>query len=81
MDPQEARERFVKRLLDKIDDTNFPSNELLSRVEGSIGTTDELTQYAEILIKKVEGTQFPSNELLDRVEGVVARLAAVGDEQ
>jgi hypothetical protein len=81
VDPQEARERFVKSLLDKMDDTNFPSNELLSRVEASIGTTDELTDYAERLIKKVEDTRFPSNELLGRVEGVVARLAAAGDDR
>jgi hypothetical protein len=79
VDPQEVRQRFVKSLLDKIDGTQFPSNELLGRVESSLTSEEELAEYAEILLKKVENTKFPSNEILMRLEGVVQQLEAAGD--
>jgi len=76
VDAQELRTRFMKSLLNKIDETSFPSAELLSRVEASLATHDELAEYGEILVKKVEDTRFPSAELLGRVETVVAELTA-----
>ena len=76
MDAQELRTRLNKSLLNKVEETNFPSSEMLSRVEATLATHDELAEYGEMLVKKVEGTRFPSSELLARAETIVAELAA-----
>jgi len=76
VDPQEVRQKFLEILLDKIEDTTFPSNELLSRVESSLTSPEELADYAELLLEKIAGTRYPSNDILMRIEGVVQQLEA-----
>ena len=81
MDGQDLRSRYIKSLLEKIEETNFPSNDMLSRVEASLTSRDELAEYGEILVKKVEDTRFPSGELLGRTESVVAQLAEASERE
>jgi hypothetical protein len=68
------RRRIVESLLEKVEDTSFPSSSMLDRVESTIGTEEELSDYVEILVKKVEDTRFPSRELLDRIERIAGQL-------
>jgi hypothetical protein len=74
MDGVKLRSRIVDSLLEKVEDTRFPSTELLDRVESAIGTEDELAEYAEILVKKLEDTRFPSTELYARLERIAEQL-------
>jgi hypothetical protein len=74
MDGVKLRSRIVDSLLEKVEDTRFPSAELLDRVESAISTEDELAEYAEILVKKLEDTRFPSKELFDRLERIAGQL-------
>ena len=75
MDGQALRRRYIETMLEKIDDTMFPSNDLLDRLEATLVNEDELAEYGEILVKKVEDTKFPSTDLLRRLEAIVSRFA------
>jgi hypothetical protein len=75
VDGQALRRRYIDTMLEKIDETMFPSNDLLDRVEATLANEDELTEYCEILVKKVEDTQFPSGDLLRRLQAIVSRFA------
>jgi hypothetical protein len=81
MDGVKLRSRIVDSLMEKVEDTRFPSSELLDRVENAIRTEDELSEYAEILVKKLENTRFPSKELFNRLERIAEQLPVEQDEQ
>ena len=76
MNAAELNHRLVKSLLDKVEETRFPSAEMQDRVEQYIQTREEAADYAEALIAKIEDTRFPSRELVQRAEAAVNRLAA-----
>jgi hypothetical protein len=70
-----------------IEESPFPSTQMLDRVETSLSDRDALADYAEMLVKKVEDTRFPSTQLLKRIDETLARLeqqerleAARGDD-
>lgn len=74
MNASQLRERLTKNLLDEIGQVQFPSVTMLNRLEGMLGSADELGDYAELLVEKVEATRFPSISMLNRIDGVIARL-------
>ena len=74
MDAAELRERITKRLLDEIEELQYPSTTMLDRVEERLPDRDAVASYAEILAKKVEGTRFPSISLLNRLDRLASRL-------
>ena len=76
MNAQALRRRIVTMLLDKIEDTRFPSKPMLDRTEAALATPDDVEKYAEILLDKVEDTRFPSPELMGRLDRLVAALPA-----
>ena len=76
MNAAELNHELVQSLLEKVEETGFPSAEMQDRVEDNIGTREEAADYAEALIDKIKGTRFPSRDLVQRAEAAVARLAA-----
>jgi hypothetical protein len=61
-----AHDRYMQILLDRIEESHFPSGELMDRVEILLDA-DHVDQYLEILFEKVEGDRYPSKQLLDRI--------------
>ena len=76
MDGPALRRKILEAMLDKLEDTRFPSTMTLDGIQSSLSTEDELAAYAGILVDKLEDTRFPSTELYRRVDGIVARLPA-----
>jgi hypothetical protein len=61
-----AHDRYMRVLLDRIEGSQYPSGELMDRVEILLDR-EHVDEYVEILFEKVEGDQYPSKQLLDRI--------------
>ena len=75
MNAAELNHKLVQSLLEKVQETTFPSVEMQDRVESNISTRQESADYAEALVEKIKATRFPSGELVQRAEAAIARLA------
>ena len=69
-----ARETYVELLFDKVREDQYPSGELLDRIEAALATRAHAEEYLEILVGKVEDSRYPSHQLLDRIERVARRI-------
>jgi hypothetical protein len=67
----QAQDRYFEIVLDKVRDDQYPSGELMDRIESTLSSREQLEQYLEILFEKTEATKYPSKQMLDRI----ARLA------
>jgi hypothetical protein len=69
-----ARDTYVELLFDKVRDDQYPSGELLDRIEAALATREHAAEYLELLVSKVESCRYPSHQLLDRIERLAARI-------
>jgi len=70
-----AQERYYDLLMDKVRDDQYPSGELLDRIEAAIVSRQQAEDYLELLIERVDSTRYPSHQLLDRIERLSRRLS------
>jgi hypothetical protein len=63
-----AQKRYVEILFEQIRHVQYPSVELMDRLERSLETREQLDEYMGILFDRVESCQYPSKQLLDRIE-------------
>jgi hypothetical protein len=69
-----AQDVYVELLFDKVREDQYPSGELLDRIERSLATREQASEYLELLVGKVDATQYPSHQLLDRIERLARRM-------
>ena len=69
-----ARDTYVELLFDKVREDQYPSGELLDRIEGALANREQVEQYLEILVSKVDDSRYPSHQLLDRIERMAQRM-------
>ena len=62
----QAHDRYMRILLDRIQESRYPSGELMDRVEILLDR-EHVDDYLEILFEKVEADRYPSKQLLDRI--------------
>jgi hypothetical protein len=62
----DAHDRYMRVLLEKIAVDEYPSGELMDRVEILLDQ-DHVDDYLELLFEKVEASRYPSKQLLDRI--------------
>jgi hypothetical protein len=74
MDATALRKRIIHKLLEDIEEVQFPSPTMMDRVEPTLATPDDLADYAEVLVKKVEATRYPSISMLNRLDGLISQL-------
>ena len=72
MPSNDLRGRFNDLLIDRIRSCQYPSKELMDRVELTLGDREHASEYAEVLFSKI--TKYPSLQLLDRISGLVTRI-------
>lgn len=70
----QANDRLYDVILEKIEQDQYPSGELMDRLEASIESRDQLAHYLDVLMDKVEENRYPSKQMLDRIR----RLTATG---
>jgi len=63
----EANDRYVQYVLSRIDADEYPSSELMDRVELALATQDHVAAYLDVLFEKVDGCTYPSRHILDRI--------------
>ena len=73
-------ERYIEVLFDQVRDVEYPSVEILDRIEGSITKREQLEEYLTLLLERVESSKYPSKGLLDRLERL-SPLLGEGDEE
>ena len=73
MDAASLRERVTHKLIEDIQEVQYPSVTMMDRVE-AILDTDTLGDYAEALLEKIEATRFPSISMLNRLDGLITQL-------
>ena len=61
-----AHDRYMRVLLERIEESRYPSGELMDRVEILLDR-DHVDDYLEVLFQKVEADRYPSKQLLDRI--------------
>jgi hypothetical protein len=66
MSMTKAHARYLEVLLDRISADQYPSGELMDRVEILLDR-DHVDEYVDMLFQRVEACQYPSKQLLDRI--------------
>jgi hypothetical protein len=61
-----AHDRYMKVLMERIAIDDYPSSELMDRVEILLDR-EHVDEYVDILFSKVESCHYPSKQLLDRI--------------
>jgi hypothetical protein len=73
----EARAWYVKILLDKIREDQYPSATHMSLIEAALEQTPQLIpDYMDALLDKVVDERFPSTDMLKRIARVAEQLPA-----
>jgi len=63
--------RYFDLLLEKVEEANYPSHEIMNRVERTLSDRDQIANYVEVLLDKVEENRYPSLQMLDRIDNLV----------
>jgi hypothetical protein len=63
----EGNDRYIRYLLTRIDEDEYPSHELMERVELALASREHVAAYLEVLLDNVEGCHYPSRHILDRI--------------
>ena len=63
-----VQDMYVRLLLDRVREENFPSTEHLDRLEAAIRTPQQLREYVELLFERVARTRYPSSAMLNRIQ-------------
>jgi hypothetical protein len=61
-----THDRYMEILLKRIAADDYPSNELMDRVEILLDK-DHVNDYVNVLFSKVESCRYPSKHMLDRI--------------
>jgi hypothetical protein len=70
----ELHDRLTDALLEKLDETRYPSADMLDRIERTIADRDRAEAYVERLIEHIEADRFPSPTMIERVGRLVSVL-------
>jgi hypothetical protein len=80
MAAQDWHRRYLEILVRQVEETRYPSSDIMNRIESMLRSRDDAARYIDALFDKVEDTIFPSLQLLDRIEGVLARIPSDGSD-
>jgi hypothetical protein len=71
-----TQERYYEMLLDRVRQDNYPSPQVLDRVEAAYCTAEQFHTYLELLLEKTGQSRYMSPQLLDRIQRLLAVAAA-----
>jgi len=70
------QERYFEILMERVRNDQFPSHQLLDRIEASLSTSEQVSEYVDMLIAKADESWYPSHQILDRVERMMTLVVA-----
>jgi hypothetical protein len=65
-------DRFQRLLLERIQSCEYPSMELMDRIEQTMCYREQAVRYAYVLFDRI--TRYPSLQLLDRLAALIVRI-------
>ena len=68
----ELSDRFHRLLLERVRSCEYPSMELMDRIEQMLSDRDQAVRYAYVLFDRI--TRYPSLHLLDRLAALILRI-------
>jgi hypothetical protein len=75
MDGNDVSARYLRTLIDKIREDQYPSMAYMDLVEAAL-PPQLLAPYVDILIDKIEVERFPSLDMLRRIQRLAALMPA-----
>ena len=69
------QQRYIDILMERCRTDQYPSHQLLDRIESSIFTSQQVADYVEMLIEKCDESWYPSHQLLGRIERMLQLVA------
>ena len=75
MEASAPQDWYLELLMGKVRDDEYPSGDLMDRIEGAVRSREQAEEYMGVLMEKVEASRYPSKQLLDRIQRVSARLS------
>lgn len=63
-----AQNRYFESLMKQVRESQYPSTEVMDRIERTLESREQLEEYMAILFERVERCEYPSKQLLDRLE-------------
>ena len=76
-----TQERMFDVLMERVQTDQYPSGNLLDRIEALLYTPEQVIAYTEYLVEKVDEAWYPSNGLMGRVQRMLARVEAARQMQ
>jgi hypothetical protein len=73
---QTPHQVYVRMLMERVRNDTYPSGSDLDRIERSMTTVDEFSDYLEYLLEKVGEANNPSSQMMNRVERLLSLLPA-----
>jgi hypothetical protein len=72
-----SQERYYEMLMERVRDDQYPSHQLLDRIEASFWTPEQLHAYVEMLLDKADESWYMSHQILDRIQRLLGYAALV----
>ena len=70
-----TQERYIEMLMSRVRQDQYPSSQLMDRIEAAMWTSEQVGEYAELLVDKADSAHYPSLQLLDRIQRLMMRTA------
>ena len=68
------QQRYYDVLMERVRADQYPSHQLLDRLEAALSTPDQVSEYFDVLIDKVEESWYPSGQIMDRIERILSMV-------
>jgi hypothetical protein len=70
-----TQERYLATLMERVRQDQYPSHQLLDRIEAALFTSEQVTEYCELLLEKIDEAWYPSGQLMNRLQRMLAFAA------
>jgi hypothetical protein len=71
MNGDRLRDAYMEAVLERITSVQYPSMELMDRLEYLAHKREYAEQFVAYLIDSVERVQYPSHQIMDRIERIL----------
>jgi hypothetical protein len=71
MNGDRLKDAYMEAVLERITTVQYPSMELMDRIEYLAHKREYAEQFVEYLIDSVQGVQYPSHQIMDRIERIL----------
>ena len=75
MEATTPQDWYANLLMEKIREDDYPSSDLMDRLEATVRSREQAEEYIGVLMEKVDASRYPSKQMLDRIERVAKRLS------